>query len=49
MELVLRLLEDPRLDALISDESPFEELPAVLARLSTDPGDTLCHRIRYTA
>ena len=39
----------PRLDALITGESPFEELPAVLAALSAEAGDTLCHRILYTA
>ncbi|HZF31566.1 MAG TPA: zinc-binding alcohol dehydrogenase [Gammaproteobacteria bacterium] len=47
MELVLRLLADERLDALISGESRFEELPELLARLATSPGYTLCHRIRY--
>lgn len=47
MALALRLLSDPTLDALISGDSPFEELPSVLTRLSTSPGDTLCHRIRY--
>jgi 2-desacetyl-2-hydroxyethyl bacteriochlorophyllide A dehydrogenase len=43
----LRLLNDDALDALITGESPFEELPTVMARLSTTPGDTLCHRILY--
>ena len=47
MILALELLRDPRLDALITGESTFEELPAVLARMSRDPGNTLCHRIRY--
>jgi len=47
MALALELLADPRLDALISGESPFAELPAVLARLSADPAAALCHRIRY--
>jgi len=47
MQLALRLLESPALDAVITGESDFEELPAVMARLSTSPGDTLCHRIRY--
>ena len=45
--LALSLLRDPDLDVLISGESDFEELPAVMARLSTAPGNTLCHRIRY--
>lgn len=47
MKLALALLRDERLDTLISGESPFEELPAVLARLSDRGSDVLCHRIRY--
>ena len=47
MALALNLLQDPALDALITGESHFEELPAVMARLARDPGDTLCHRIKY--
>ena len=45
--LALDLLLDERLDALITGESTFEELPDVMARLSHAPEDTLCHRIRY--
>ena len=48
MELALELLRDPRLDALITGESAFEDLPEVLAKLSHDPGGALCHRIRYS-
>lgn len=48
MELALRLLADPALDALITGESAFEELPDVMARLAKDGSDTLCHRIRYS-
>jgi threonine dehydrogenase-like Zn-dependent dehydrogenase len=44
MELALSLLADPTLDVLIDSESPFEELPAVLPRLSSG----LCHRLRYS-
>lgn len=47
LALAVSLLEDARLDALISGEDPFEELPRVMARVSRAPGDTLCHRIRY--
>jgi hypothetical protein len=47
MHLALRLLESPALDAVITGESDFDELPVVMERLSTSPGDTLCHRIRY--
>ncbi len=47
MRLAINLLKHQELDALITGESSFEELPHVMARLSSDPGDTLCHRIRY--
>jgi hypothetical protein len=47
MALALRLLSDPALDALISGESAFSSLPAVMADLAANPGDALCHRIRY--
>lgn len=47
MQLALRLLCDPVLDALISGESPFAELPALMPMLAASAGDTLCHRIRY--
>jgi len=47
MAAALELLDDSRLDALISGESAFDELPAVMAKLSRDPAGALCHRIRY--
>jgi threonine dehydrogenase-like Zn-dependent dehydrogenase len=47
IELVMRLLESAELDALVTGESPFDELPAVLARLAASPGYTLTHRIVY--
>jgi threonine dehydrogenase-like Zn-dependent dehydrogenase len=47
LELALSLLADPRLDALLTGESAFDDLPAVLAALAAEPGDTLCHRVRY--
>jgi hypothetical protein len=47
LDLVMRLLAAAELDALITGESPFEELPAVLARLASSPGYTLTHRIAY--
>jgi threonine dehydrogenase-like Zn-dependent dehydrogenase len=47
MQLVLRQLRDPVLDALISGESAFDELPEVLARLAAPSEYTLCHRVRY--
>lgn len=45
LALALALLADPRLDALVSGESTFDELPDQMARLAA--GDALCHRIRY--
>ncbi len=45
----LELLSSDALDALVSGESPFEELPQALARVSERPGGVLCHRIRYPA
>jgi len=47
LALALDLLSDAALDAMISGESAFEELPRVMPRLADAPGDTLCHRIRY--
>jgi threonine dehydrogenase-like Zn-dependent dehydrogenase len=47
MGLVLELLAAPELDVLITGEHPFDELPAVLARLSEAAGQPLCHRIVY--
>ena len=47
MSLALHLLLDPKVDALITGESPFEKLPAVLAKLSRDQTGALCHRIVY--
>ena len=47
LALALTLLADARLDVLITGEDRFEELPAVMARVSRAPGGTLCHRIRY--
>jgi threonine dehydrogenase-like Zn-dependent dehydrogenase len=47
MALALDLLAHDELDALITGESPFDDLPAVMASLASSPGDALCHRIRY--
>lgn len=49
IELALSLLADPALDALISGESAFDDLPRVMPQLAASPGDTLCHRIKYEA
>jgi len=47
MALVMRLLRSAELDALVSGESPFEELPAVMAELAGGDTAALCHRIVY--
>ncbi len=47
MALALSLLENAALDALITGESAFEELPSVMPQLAAAPAGTLCHRIRY--
>jgi hypothetical protein len=47
MALALDLLTDPVFDVLITGESAFDELPELMPRLASHPGDTLCHRIRY--
>ncbi|GHC33823.1 zinc-dependent alcohol dehydrogenase [Aidingimonas halophila] len=49
LSLALSLLDDPRLDVLISGESDFRELPSLMPVLMNDEGKTLCHRIRYDA
>ena len=43
----LELLDDPRLDHLISGETPFAELPQTMAHLAETARGTLCHRIVY--
>jgi threonine dehydrogenase-like Zn-dependent dehydrogenase len=48
MELALTLLKAPALDALMTGESHFEDLPEVMAQLAAAGGDTLCHLIRYS-
>ncbi len=48
LALALDLLADPRLDALVTGESAFEELPEVMPRLASGAIPALCHRVRYT-
>lgn len=48
LSLALSLLQDNRLDALVSGESPFEDLPDTMTMLSGRAGsEALCHRIVY--
>lgn len=48
LALALDLLADPALDALITGESDFEELPDVLPKLASGEIPALCHRVRYS-
>jgi threonine dehydrogenase-like Zn-dependent dehydrogenase len=47
LDLALRLLAAPALDALITGEDRFADLPRTMARLAAEPGDAVCHRIAY--
>ncbi|MGQ0574610.1 MAG: zinc-dependent alcohol dehydrogenase [Pseudonocardia sp.] len=47
MALALRLLADPRFDALVSGECAFADLPAVLPRLTSGELAALCVRVTY--
>ncbi|MBN6033888.1 zinc-binding alcohol dehydrogenase [Amycolatopsis sp. 195334CR] len=47
MALAMELLADARFDALITGESPFGDLPAVLPPLAGGDLPSLCHRITY--
>ncbi|MFF7329891.1 zinc-binding alcohol dehydrogenase [Streptomyces sp. NPDC008150] len=47
LALALDLLTDPALDALVTGESAFDELPDLLPKLVSGEVPALCHRIRY--
>jgi threonine dehydrogenase-like Zn-dependent dehydrogenase len=47
LALALKLLADPALDALITGESAFEELPEVMPKLASGEIAALCHLVRY--
>jgi threonine dehydrogenase-like Zn-dependent dehydrogenase len=47
LRLALELLANPAFDALITGESPFHELPSVLAKLAGGELFALCRRISY--
>lgn len=47
LDLALELLADPAFDALVTGESPFEELPSVMPRLADGSLPALCHRVVY--
>ncbi|WP_394551822.1 zinc-binding alcohol dehydrogenase [Agromyces sp. MMS24-JH15] len=48
LALALDLLRDPAFDALLTGESPWTELPAVMAGLAAGPSDELCRTIDWT-
>ncbi|MET7685356.1 zinc-binding alcohol dehydrogenase [Streptomyces sp. NPDC005423] len=47
LALALDLLAEPALDALVTGECAFEELPEVLPKLASGEIPALCHRVRY--
>jgi NADPH:quinone reductase-like Zn-dependent oxidoreductase len=47
LELALDLLRDPAFDALLTGQSPFCDLPDVMARLAAGSLPALCHTITY--
>jgi 2-desacetyl-2-hydroxyethyl bacteriochlorophyllide A dehydrogenase len=47
--LALRLLEDPRFDALLEPSVPFTRLPDVMARLLGPEGGAMCQVVSYDA
>ena len=47
MQLALELLRDAALDSVIGADSDFDDLPALMARLSKSGTGASCHCIRY--
>jgi threonine dehydrogenase-like Zn-dependent dehydrogenase len=47
LALALELLRDPAFDALVTGQSPFDELPDVMTRLAAGSLPALCHTITY--
>jgi threonine dehydrogenase-like Zn-dependent dehydrogenase len=47
LALALELLRDPAFDALLTGESPFEDLPGVLAAMAAGTQSGLAHLITY--
>ena len=47
LALALDLLRDPAFDALLTGESPFEDLPDVMPRLAHGELPALCHALTY--
>jgi hypothetical protein len=49
LRLALSLLTDPAYDVLLTGESPFAELPEVMAKLASGSIPALCHTVTYGA
>jgi threonine dehydrogenase-like Zn-dependent dehydrogenase len=47
LAVALDLLRDPAFGVLVTGESPFDELPGVMARLAAGSLPALCHTITY--
>ncbi len=47
LDTAMELLCDDALDALISGESPFSDLPETMAHVADPSSEVLCHRICY--
>ncbi|MFI7408017.1 dehydrogenase [Streptomyces sp. NPDC049627] len=47
LALALDLLADPALDALVTGESAFDELPDIMPKLASGEIPALCHRVSY--
>jgi threonine dehydrogenase-like Zn-dependent dehydrogenase len=47
LTLALSLLRDPVFDILLSGETEFTALPALMPRLSASSAGNLCHTLRY--
>ena len=45
--LALRLLQDPAFDALLTDDSSWRDLPAVMAAVADGSSPGLCHTIDW--
>jgi threonine dehydrogenase-like Zn-dependent dehydrogenase len=47
LEFALELLVDPAFDALLTANSPWTDLPAVMASIADGSSDAICHTIEW--
>ena len=47
LRLALGLLADPAFDALLTGDSPWQDLPAVMAAIAVGSAPGLCHTIDW--